>query len=135
MKDIYKASGIIIRDRKVLVEKSYGKEYFIHPGGKLEAGETAKQALVRELNEEFQISVEEADLVPFDQNTAAAANSPEDTVHMEVFLVSKWKGALKPAHEVEEIRWLTSKIPPDLKVGSIMKSQTIPKLVAQQLID
>jgi 8-oxo-dGTP diphosphatase len=135
VKDIYKASGIIIRDRKVLVEKSFGKEYFIHPGGKLEAGETAKQALVRELNEELQISVNEKDLIPFDRNIAPAANSPEDTVHMEVFIVSKWEGTLKPAREVEEIRWLTSNIPADLKVGSIMKTQTIPKLVAKELID
>jgi mutator protein MutT/HAD superfamily hydrolase (TIGR01509 family) len=132
---IFKASGIIIRDRKVLVEKSFGKEYFIHPGGKLEVGERPKQALVRELKEEFQITVAEQDLIPFDKNSAPAANNPESTVHMEVFLVSKWEGELTPAREVEQIRWLTSDVPPGLKVGSIMKTQTIPKLKAEGLID
>jgi len=133
--DIYKASGIIIVDRKVLVERSKGKEYFIHPGGKIESGETPEQAVVRELKEEFQIAVAEEDLEHFDSNTAPAANSPEVDVHMEVFLVKKWRGEIKPDSEVEEIRWLTSKVPNDMKIGSIMEHETIPKLKAENLID
>ena len=133
--DIYKASGLIIVDRKVLVERSKGKEYFIHPGGKIEQGETSKQAVIRELKEEFQIDVSEEDLELFDKNSAPAANSPEVDVHMEVFLVKKWQGEIKPDSEVEEIRWLTSAVPQDIKVGSIMEHETIPKLKAENLID
>ena len=55
--DIHKASGILLQDRKVLVTRSRGKENFVHPGGKLEQGETPKQALVRELKEELNIDV------------------------------------------------------------------------------
>lgn len=132
--DIYKASGIIIVDRKVLVERSKGKEYFIHPGGKIEPGETAKQAVIRELKEEFQIDVSEDDLRPFDKNSAPAANSPEVNVHMEVFIVEKWRGDINPDSEVEEIRWLTSALPTDIKIGSIMEHETIPKLKAEGLI-
>ena len=133
--DIYKAGGIIIVDRKLLVERSAGKDYFIHPGGKIERGETAKQALIRELKEEFQIDVVEEDLELFDQNSAPAANSPEVDVHMDVFLVKKWQGEVKPDSEVEEIRWLTSDVPKDIKIGSIMEHKTIPKLKAEGLID
>lgn len=133
--DIYKASGLILRGRTVLVERSKGKEYFIHPGGKIEPGETAKQALVRELKEEFRIDVREADLEFFDHNSAPAANSPEVAVHMDVFVVKKWQGEIAPDSEVEEIRWLTSKIPEDIKVGSIMMHETIPKLKTEGLID
>ena len=133
--DIYKASGVIIIDRKVLVERSKGKEYFVHPGGKIEPGETPKQAVVRELKEEFSIDVREADLAPFDRNSAPAAHSPEVDVHMEVFIVKKWQGEIKPDNEVEEIRWLTSDVPAGIKVGSIMKHETIPKLKAEDLID
>lgn len=133
--DIHKASGIIIVDRKVLVERSVGKEYFIHPGGKIEPGESPKQAVIRELKEEFQIAVREGDLEEFDHNTAPAANSPEVNVHMDVFLVKKWSGEITPDNEVEEIRWLTSDVPKDIKIGSIMEHETIPKLKAHNLID
>jgi 8-oxo-dGTP diphosphatase len=133
--DIYKASGIIVVDRKVLVERSKGKEYFIHPGGKIESGETPVQAVIRELKEEFQIDVNQEDLELFDKNSAPAANSPEVNVHMEVFLVKKWRGEIKPDSEVEEIRWLTSEIPSDIKIGSIMEHETIPKLKAANLIN
>ena len=133
--DIHKASGIIIIDRKVLVERSVGKEYFIHPGGKVESGETPKQAVIRELKEEFTIDVKEEDLEEFDNNSAPAANSPEVDVHMDVFLVKKWYGEITPDNEVEETRWLTSDVPKDIKVGSIMEHETIPKLKARGLID
>lgn len=63
--DIHKAAGIIIRNRKLLVEKSKNKEFFISPGGSIEDGETPKQALVRDLKEEFQIDVDERDLRDF----------------------------------------------------------------------
>lgn len=133
--DIFKASGIILQDRKVLTERSVGREYFIHPGGKIEAGETAKQAVVRELKEEFCIDVREEDLELFDTNSAPAANSPEVNVHMEVFLVKKWQGKIIAASEVQEVRWLTSDVPKDIKIGSIMEHETIPKLKAENLID
>jgi 8-oxo-dGTP diphosphatase len=133
--DIHKASGIILRDRKVLVERSVGKEYFIHPGGKIESGETVKQALVRELKEEFSISVSENDLEFFDRCSAPAANSPEVDVHMDVFIVRKWHGDIVPDNEVEEIRWLSSQVPKDIKRGSIMEHETLPKLKAKNLID
>jgi 8-oxo-dGTP diphosphatase len=133
--DIFKASGIIIRDRQLLVEKSVGKEFFIHLGGKIEPGETAKQALVRELKEEVSIDVSQDDLELFDQNSAPAANSPEVNVHMDVFLVKRWNGEIIPDNEVEELRWVTSDIPKDIKLGSIMEHETIPKLKAAGLID
>lgn len=133
--DIYKAGGIIIVDRKILAERSKGKAFFIHPGGKIEKGETPKQALVRELKEEFQIDVAEADLTLFGEYSSPAANSPEVDVHMKVFTVNKWRGEITPDNEVEEMCWLTSEIPAGIKVASIMEHETIPRLKAQDLID
>ena len=133
--DIFKASGIIIQDRKVLVERSSGKEYFIHLGGKVEPDETVTQALIRELKEEITIDVTEEDLVPYDHNSAPAINSPEVDVHMDVFLVKQWRGVITPDNEVEELRWINSDVPSDMKLGSIMEHETLPKLKADGLID
>jgi 8-oxo-dGTP diphosphatase len=133
--DIYKAAGILIRDRKLLVERSTGKEFFIAPGGSIEAGETQTEALVRELMEEFQVTVAKADLEPFGEFDAVAAEQPGRIVHMAVFIVKQWQGEPTPDNEVEEILWLTSEIPAGIQVGSIFAHDVIPRLREQGLID
>jgi hypothetical protein len=49
--------------------------------------------------------------------------------------VTRWEGEIIPDNEVEEIRWISSEIPKDIKVGSIMEHETIPELKARGLID
>jgi 8-oxo-dGTP diphosphatase len=132
---IHKAAGIIIRDRKLLVEKSNNKEFFIAPGGSIEEGETPQQALVRELMEEFQIQVTEDDLEYFDTFSAPAAGQEEKQVVMEVFTVKKFTGEPTPDNEVEKIAWITSSIPIDMKIGSIFEHEVLPRLKANKLVD
>ena len=83
--DIHKAGGILIKDRKFLVERSKGKQFFIAPGGSLELDETPKQALVRELLEEFQITIREEDLTDFGIFFAPAAGQEDLFLQMDVF--------------------------------------------------
>lgn len=135
MNDIYKAAGIIIVGRKLLFTRAEGMEVFIDPGGQIEAGETAKQALVRELKEELSIDVNENDLEAFGEYVAEAANHKGRTVHMQAFMVKKWQGEIEASAEVEELRWLTSDLPTDIKVGSIFGGQVLPKLHEQGLVD
>lgn len=133
--DIHKAAGIIIQDRKLLVERSYGKMFFIAPGGSVETGETTKQALVRELKEEFDIDVMESNLEDFGSFSAPAAGQEHRIVHMEVFRVKKFTGQPKPSSEVEEIAWVTSHNEQGLPLGSIFEHEVIPRLKEQNLID
>jgi len=132
---IRKSAGIIIRDRKLLVERSEGKEFFISPGGTIEEGETAKQALVRELEEEFSIKTKEEDFESFGTFKADAAGRENTKVKMDVFIVKSWIGELTPSMEVEEIRWIESSNPEGLKIGSIFEHDVIPKLKQNNLID
>lgn len=134
--DIHKAAGIIIKGRKLLVERSTGKDVFIAPGGKLEKGETAKQSLVRELNEEFSLTIDEDQLEEFGEFYAEAAGSHNagKTVRMDVFIVKSF-GEIIPASEVEEIRWITSEIPDNLPVGSIFAHDVLPRLKKMGLVD
>ncbi len=134
-KEIKKAAGIIIQDRKLLVERSINKEHFIAPGGTMEPGETPIQTLIRELKEEFQIDVEEPDLVEFGMFKADAAGLDNTTVTMHVYMVKNYLGNITPDNEVEELLWLTSEIPDKIKVGSIFEHEVIPRLKQQNLID
>lgn len=135
MDDIYKAAGIIIEDKKLLFTRAEGMEIFIDPGGKIEDGETAKQALVRELKEELSIDVNENDLELFGEYVAEAANHKGRTVHMQAFVVKKYRGEIKASSEIEELRWLTSEVPSDIKVGSIFGGEVLPALKAKGLVD
>ncbi len=133
--DIHKAAGIIIQDRKLLVEKDIDKNYFISPGGKIESGETPEQALVRELQEEFTILVKPEDLEKFDTFSAPAAGQEHRTVYMYVFFVHNFTGQISHGHKVEQLLWLNSSIPVNIKVGSIFEHQVMPRLKELNLID
>jgi mutator protein MutT len=132
---IHKAAGIIIKDRKLLVEKSIDKNFYISPGGSIESGETPEEALTRELMEEFTITVDKNDLTPFDIYYANAANDPDKVVKMEVFIVNKFSGTIAPSHEVELIEWVNSFNDNKLPLGSIFEKEVIPKLKSLNLID
>ena len=110
-------------------------DFFIDPGGKIEQGETAKQALVRELKEELSIDVDESDLEFFGEFVAEAANHKGKTVNMQAFIVKKWQGTIRSDAEIEELRWLTSNLPTDIQVGSIFGGKVLPKLHKQGLVD
>lgn len=130
---IRKAAGIIISNQELLVERSIGKDFYIAPGGKIEQGESAEQALVRELEEELDIQIKQSDLRFFGSFHAAAANSPSQTVQMEVFLVSDWQGNIV-ANESQELQWINSKTAINFPIGSIFLHQVLPKLVKAKLV-
>ena len=133
--DIYKAAGILLKNRKTLLERSVGKPAFISPGGRLDKGETAREALARELQEELGITVLDADLEPFGSYTAAGANHPGQQVHMEVFLVKRWEGEIAPHSEIDELIWVTSELPQHVTLGSIFAHEVVPELKRRNLID
>jgi 8-oxo-dGTP diphosphatase len=129
--DIHKAAGIIIQDGKELLVRSKGKEHFVEPGGKLIEGETAKQALIRELKEELDIDTTEDDFEEFGTFYAAAAGQEDKFLRLDVFWVHNWRGERKLCSEIEEERWIGAIIPPDIKVGSIFEHEIFPKLKDQ----
>lgn len=132
---IHKAAGIIIKDKKLLVTRSKGKDIFVAPGGKLEPGETTKQAAVRELQEELQIEVDEENLEVFGEFSAEAAGQPGVTVSMTVFMVDTYSGEPQPASEIEEMKWVDSTTARTLSIGSIFAHEVIPRLQKSELIE
>ena len=133
--DIYKAAGVLLQDRKFLVTRSTGKDFFISPGGKVEPGEDTKSALVRELKEELGITVEKEVLRDFGTFYAEAAGATGQFIQMNVLIVPSWTGEITPMNEVEEIMWIDSSLSLTIKLGSIFKHDVLPKLKSLDLID
>jgi len=133
--DIHKAAGVLIKDRRFLITRSKGKAFFVAPGGKMEKGETITDALKRELKEELQIDIDTADLKEFGTFYALAAGHADTYLQMDVFLVSRWTGDIASSSEVEEVMWISSTLPPGLKLGSVFQHDVLPKLKELDLID
>jgi 8-oxo-dGTP diphosphatase len=73
--------------------------YWEFPGGKVEPGETAHHALVRELREELGITVQTA--YPW---LTRVFTYPHATVRLNFFRVTAWTGELHP-HEGQQFSW------------------------------
>lgn len=131
----HKVGGILIKDKKLLVTRSKDKDFFVAPGGKVEKGENVHQALIRELKEELSITVKEAEIEPFDVFYADAAGQKGDTLRMDVFIVTNWRGEIKPDNEIEEIAWVDSSHFEEMNIGSIFAHDVIPELRKQGLIN
>jgi 8-oxo-dGTP diphosphatase len=90
----------------MLTVRKNGTAKFMLPGGKLEPGESAAQAAVREVTEELGVRLRVEDLTLLGEFEADAANEPGHLVRSTVFT---WAGEVTPdaAAEIAELRWAT----------------------------
>ena len=100
------ACALIDVDGRVLIAKRpHGKQLaglWEFPGGKVEKGETPEACLIRELDEELGIEVNEACLAPF-----VFASHLYETFHMlmPLYLCRRWTGMVQ-AKEHEALAWV-----------------------------
>lgn len=104
MKTLKVVAAIIIQEKQVFAtQRGYGefKDGWEFPGGKIEAGESPQEALVREIREELGIEIEVGkilDTVEYDY--------PDFHLSMDCFFCTIKSGELV-LKEHEAARWLT----------------------------
>ena len=107
MPDIRVSAGVIVDHAgRVLVVRKQGTTCFMQPGGKPEPGETAAETLIRELDEELSLHVEESDLEPLGTFVSAAANEPGHRVIADAFALRAEPDQVVVQAELAELRWL-----------------------------
>ncbi len=113
-KKVHVAAGILIdiEGRVLITDRSRAsamQEFWEFPGGKLASGESAEEALRRELVEELGIEITSCD-----HFHRLEHDYPEMRVAIEFFLVRTWQGA-PSGIEGQELRWLRlSEISPEM---------------------
>ena len=107
MKTIEVVAAVIIRDGLVLAtQRGYGpwKGWWEFPGGKIEAGECPKEALVREIWEELDAKIEVGDLLE-----TVEWDYPDFHLTMHCFLCSLVSESVS-LNEHSSAVWLTSEL-------------------------
>jgi len=109
MKEVDKIAFIELKNGQILSSRSKGKEKFYIPGGKREEGETDEQTLIREIKEELSVSIIPDSIVYFGTFKAQSDGAKEGVIVKMTCYKAKFIGDLKPASEIEELRWLNYK--------------------------
>lgn len=113
--------GLIIENRQVLAVKlaGLGEKNYSPPGGHLEAGETYQQALIRELQEEVDLVVSQADLSQFKVTCEPRYGSVERTYY---YIVDKRDGKIAVEGSLDRLKWVSYGYSTNKKADSELKT-------------
>ena len=85
MHTLHLATACLIHQQQLLVVRKRGSRFWMLPGGKIDAGETAAQALLRELEEELQWNAAHTRFSLLGHFDNIAANEANTRVQAHVF--------------------------------------------------
>jgi 8-oxo-dGTP diphosphatase len=122
-------SAAIVRDGKVLVVRRARKpalNLYTLPGGAVEAGETLHQAVIREVREETQLSIEPVALAGNREVIMRDAQGRVERHFVILCFAARWlAGELVLNEELDDARWLA---PPEL--AGLKTTEGLAEIVA-----
>lgn len=102
---IDKLAFIFLKDKKVLVTLSKGKDTWYIPGGKREGEETDQEALIREVQEELSVDLIPDTIKYYGTFEAQAHGKPPGTVVRMTCYMGDFEGGLTVANEIEKMEF------------------------------
>lgn len=103
---IDKLAYLHIKDRKLLMTRSHGKDTWYNAGGKREPGESDQAALIREVKEELTVDLIPETIRYYGTFQAQAHGKPKGTVVRLICYMADFIGSLTPSSEIGEIAFL-----------------------------
>lgn len=100
---IDKLAYIYVKDRKVLVSLSNGKDTWYIPGGKREGDESDEQSLVREVQEELSVDIRPETMHLYGVFRAQAHGKPEGVKVRMTCYTADFDGKLRASSEIAQI--------------------------------
>jgi 8-oxo-dGTP diphosphatase len=123
---IHIAAALIEDDQKrLLLVRKAGTQWFMQAGGKIEQGESALSALHRELREEIGLSLNEDEARYLGQFSADAANEANHVVVAEIFHVRVSYTPTVSA-EIEEAVWVAPATAELMSLAPLTRDHVIP---------
>lgn len=105
---------------------------FMQPGGKIDEDETSAKALIRELEEELGLKVQEKDLNFLGQFDTEAANEPATQIVADLYALSASliSEAPQPAQEIAEFIWVNPRHTGLLPLAPFTRDTVLPLAIA-----
>ncbi len=134
MKPVIGVVAALVTDPRgrVLLVRKRDTHVFMNPGGKPEAGESAEQALCRELAEEVGLVVKASRLRPLGSFASAAANEPGHEVRAEVFALHLDDPHHTIGAEIVESVWVDPADAAEVAVAPLATEHLLPLALAQR---
>ena len=94
-----------VEDGRILCARSRGKDVFYIPGGKLEAGESDLEALLREIKEELTVDLLPSTISPVGTYSAQAHDQQDGVIVRMSCYAGDYRGTLAASSEIEDVAW------------------------------
>ncbi len=136
MADINKIGLLLLNDKKTqfLVCEKYKGDVtsdFIMPGGQVEEDETDEQCLIREIQEELGVELDDKNLVYLGEYIDVAAGMPGKFVSIKLYQGQITEDP-KPSSEIKQFHWIGREGSP--RLSPIIKNKILPDLILKNIL-
>ncbi|MBB4036867.1 8-oxo-dGTP pyrophosphatase MutT (NUDIX family) [Dysgonomonas hofstadii] len=127
------AGLVVTKNNQLLLAYSNNKNAWYLPGGKVDKGETPKEALIREIREELNIDLQPDKIESYKHISAPAyGESPELIMEQDTFRYDLTE-KIQPSHEIAAVKFFDlemykqepAQVPGVLKVFALLKEDDI----------